>query len=130
MTEIGPRVAPADGTTTRFVERTRVVHPLRVLDVQLAARCESLPGAAVSRWQNTVKHVDATRHSFNQILRRSDAHQVSRGVFRHLGRDVLDDFKHQRLLFTDAQTTDSVAVKADVYGLFETDSSQVQMPGS
>src|SRR5688500_17349035 len=102
MTEIGARVSAADRTTTRFIEWAGVVCPLRVLDVQLAARRESLPGTAVTRWQNAVKHVDTSGRSFYEILGCVDTHQVPRGVFGHTRRDVFDDFKHQRLLFSDA----------------------------
>ena len=100
--------------------------PLRVLDVQFAARRERLAGAAVSRRQNAVKHVDTARHCFDQIFGRADAHQISRRVFRHSRRDVFDDFKHHRLFFADTQSADRVAVKANVYCLFEADSSRDQ----
>jgi hypothetical protein len=103
---------------------------LRVLDVQLAARRKSLSGPAVSRRQNAVKHVDTARNCLDQIFRRADTHQISRRIFRHSRRDVFDDVKHHRLLFADAQTTDGITVKADVYSLFETDSSQIQMAGA
>src|SRR6185369_13819322 len=120
MTEVSARVSFTDGTATYFVERALVVYPFRVLDIQLAARRERLSGAAIARRQNAVKHIDAARNCFHQILGRADAHQVSRRVFRHSRRDVFNYFKHQRLLFSDAQSADGVAVEADVYGLFET----------
>src|SRR5829696_6812687 len=130
MTEIGSRVSLADRTGTRLVERAGVVCPLRVLDIQLAARGESLASAPVTCRQDAVKHVDPASHGLNKILGSSDAHQVSRGIFGHAGRDVFDHFEHQRLLFTDAQAADGVTVKADVYGLFEAYPSQVEMAGA
>src|SRR5215217_7744149 len=123
MTEVRARVSPAYRTTTRFVERALIVYPFRVLDIQLAARRERLSGSAVARRQNAVKHIDAARDCFDQILRCADTHQVARRVFRHSRRDVFYYFKHQRLLFSDAQSTDGVAVEADVYSLFETHAS-------
>src|SRR5215213_4858371 len=130
MTEVGSRVSTAHGTSTRFVERARVVRPLCVLDVQLAARRESLACSTVPRRQNAIKHVNAPRNCLDEIFGRADTHQVSRRVFRHFRDDLFYHIKHHRLLFADAQSADGVAVKANVYGLFETDSSQISMAGA
>src|SRR5215211_690664 len=118
MTEIRARVSPAYGAATRFVERPRIVGPLCVLDVQPAARRESLACAAIARRQNAVEHIYSTRDGFDQIFGRADAHKVPRRLFRHSWGDVFNHFKHHRLLFPDAQSADSVTVKANVYRLF------------
>src|SRR5205085_511679 len=130
MTEIRARVPPADRTLARFVEWARVVYPLRVLDVQLAARRESLTGATVARRQNTVKHVYATRYRLDQILWRSNAHQITRRFFWHSRCEVLNYVKHHRFLFADTQSADRVTVKTDVDGLFETHSSEIEVSGT
>src|ERR1051326_6245082 len=104
MPQIRARVAATNRTVARLVERTLVLYPLRVLDVQLAARRERLPGAAVASREDTVEHVDATRDGFDQIFGSADAHQITRRLRRHTRRDIVDDVKHDRLFFADAQS--------------------------
>src|SRR5688500_16528153 len=106
MTEICPRVPPANAAITRFIERPRVGRPLRVLDVQLPARRERMSVPAVPRRQKTVILVDTARYCFNEILRRAQAHQVSRAIFRRPWRDVADDQMNHCLLFSDAQNAE------------------------
>src|SRR5689334_19557827 len=130
MTQIRARVTATHGTSARLVERAGIGRPLRILDIQLATRGECLSGAAVPRGQNAIKHVDTARYCVNQILRCTNAHQVSWSVFRHSRRDVFDYVKHQRLLFPNAQATDGVTVKADIYSLFETVASQIEVAGA
>ncbi|CSB71097.1 Uncharacterised protein [Vibrio cholerae] len=36
----------------------------------------------VTRWHHTVKHVDTTTHTFHQVFRFTDAHQITWLVFR------------------------------------------------
>src|SRR5690242_6332555 len=127
MPQIRARVAATDGTVARLVERPLVLHPLRVFDVQLAARRERLPGAAVASWQHTVKHIDAACDRLDQIFGSADAHQITRRFWRHTWRDVVDDLKHDGLLFADAQAADRVAVEADLDGLLEAAAPQIEM---
>src|SRR5215213_9669523 len=119
MTHVSPRMSPAYRTAARFVEGTRIVRPLCVLDVQLAAGRKSLAGPSIARRQNAVEHVDTSRHRFHQVLRGAHTHQVPWGIFWQPRRDVANHFEHHRLLFADAQATDRIAIKTDVYGLFE-----------
>src|SRR6266850_4103792 len=110
MTEKRARVAPANRTGTRRIERAFVACPLRVFHVQLAARREGLASAAIARWQHAIEHVNAPSHSFDQVLRRTDAHQITRAAVRHQRSKLLDYFKHYRLLFAHAETADGIAV--------------------
>src|SRR5919112_6636296 len=127
MTQLRPRVSAADGAPARFVERARVGRPRRVLDVEAPARGESLAVAAVARRDDAVEHVDAARDALDQILRRADAHQVSRPLVGHPRRNRLDDLVHDRLLFPDAQTPDGVPVEPDLDRALKTLAPQVKV---
>src|ERR1043166_6851291 len=127
MPQIRTRVSPTHRTVTRLVERSLIFRPLRVLDVQLATRGERLTGPPVARRQNAIKHIDAARDRFDQIFGRADAHQITRRLVRHPRRNLVDYFKHHRLLFTDAQPANRITVKTDLDCLFQTATPQIEV---
>ena len=130
MPEISACVAPANRARARLVKRAIILRPLGVFDVQLASGRKRLARASIARRQNAVKHVDAPRDRFHEIFRRADAHQVSWKVSRQSRRDLVYYFKHYRLLFTDAQSADGVAVETDLDRLLETLSPQIHVTGA
>ena len=111
---------PANGATARFVERTRVFCPLRVLDIQLSTRREGLTGASVARRQDAVEHINAASDRFHEIFGSSDAHEITRSLFWHPRRNLVEHAEHDGLLFADTQSADRVTVKTDFDRVFET----------
>src|SRR5688572_13320173 len=127
MPQVRARVTPANRTETRFVQRSIVLRPLGIFDVQLAARGKCLAGSPVTRRQNAVEHVDPAGHGLDEVFGRADAHQVSRTLFRHFWPNLVDYLKHSRLLFANTEPADRVTVEANLHGLFETLPPQIHV---
>ena len=98
-------------------------------DVQLPCRRKRLRFVRCA----SAKRSQTCRYHARQLRRDLPAFRRPSGIaaiLRHSRADVVDDLKHHRLLFSDAEPTDRVAVKSNVYGLFEAVASQVEMAGA
>jgi hypothetical protein len=63
----------------------------------------------------------------NQVLRRADAHQVSRLTGRHFRRNFADDVPHDCLLFPDTQAANGITVKPDINRTLQALTPKIEM---
>src|SRR3546814_7473899 len=80
--EIGPAPAVADRTAAIGIERRLILGKAGVADIDRAGARERLSGAARSRRQHAVEHVDAPAHSLDDIIGLAYAHQIARTIMR------------------------------------------------
>lgn len=71
MMQVSAGVAAARCASAGGIERTGVVLVLGVADLDVAVTGKEPTVAGITRGHHAVKHVDAARNAFNQILRRS-----------------------------------------------------------
>src|SRR5574341_2323992 len=76
MMKIGTRITEADRTAARRINRPLVASVLCVLDEQPPEGGEEPAGPSVPGGNHTIKEIHASRHSLDEVLRHSDAHQV------------------------------------------------------
>ena len=84
----------------------------RVGEIDRTVSREGHAMASVPRWQHTVEHVDAACYGFDEIVRRTDPHQVARTIRRQQRRSRSHDPEHHVLRLADSKTADGVAVEA------------------
>ena len=113
MVQVSAGVAAARCASAGGIERTGVVLVLGVADLDVAVTGKEPTVAGITRGHHAVKHVDAARNAFNQILGRSHPHQITRLVFGHLVHDSIHDGKHLFFRFTNRQATQGVTVETD-----------------
>lgn len=65
---------------------------------------------AISCRVNTVEEIDAAVHRLKDVRRGSDAHQVSRFLFREMRNHRIEDTVHLLVTLTDRKSADRVAV--------------------
>ena len=121
VVQVGAAEVPARVAVAGFVERTRIVLVVRVLDADVAVACKQVAVTRVARRHDAVEHIDTATYPFHQIFRLPDAHQVSWFIGRDLRADVLQNTVHVFLRLADRQTADSVAIKANLYQTFHRD---------
>ena len=68
----------------------------------------------VARRHDTVEHIKPCVNSLEHIAEITYSHEISRFIRWQKGAVKIDDFMHFFLGFTNAYTSDRVAVKADV----------------
>src|SRR6516225_8947448 len=80
------------------------------IDWTAAGECDAM--ASIAGRQDAVEHVDAALDRLQQILRRTNSHQVARPLDRQMRHGPLDQGKHHGLRLTDRKSADGIAVKA------------------
>src|SRR5262245_3633103 len=106
MTQIGSGVPAADEARTVGVQRSILFSIARVFYQHSSLAREKATVPRVSRWQDTVEHVDTTGHGADQIFRRAYPHQVTRPVPREKRRRFTQGFEHRLFGLSHAQTSD------------------------
>src|SRR6187402_486895 len=82
VAEVRAAVVRAGVAAAPRIGRRGVVSITGIADIEPALAGEQLTVARISRRHHAVEHVDAPRHAFDQVLRRSGAHQVPRLIRR------------------------------------------------
>src|SRR6266540_5055333 len=95
------------------VERSRVGAMAGVADLDVPVACEQPAVARIAGGQHAVEYVDTVADSLDDVLRRADAHEVTRAIGREPRRDMRLDAPHLLLRLADRQAADRIAVEAD-----------------
>ena len=85
---------------------------------------EQLAVARVAGRHHAIEHVDAGADTGAQVLGRAHAHQVTRAVVRHLGRDRADHGVHHRRRLADAQAAQRQPVERQLGDLRQVRAAQ------
>ncbi len=98
-----------------------------IADINPAATGEGKPVTTGTGRHHAVEHVDAARHRFQNIVRRTDAHQVTR-LFggQHRQRDV-EHAQHHILRLADRKTADSVTLEIKLPQPFGGANAQIRL---
>src|SRR5581483_538498 len=80
VAQIGTRIAAANHAATGVVDRPRITHKFRVLDVQRPVPRIEIPVACVARRQYAIHHVGATANVIDNLLRFAYSHEVTRTI--------------------------------------------------
>ena len=92
--QVGPGEVSTGVAITIRVDRTCIGFMGRIPDSHHALRGKQVPVPGISSRHHTIHHIHAPVHTFHKILWRAYAHQVTRFIYRHFGRYVLDDSHH------------------------------------
>ena len=84
MMNVGTGKMTTGVTLAGFIQWFAVVLISGVADSDIAKACEKPSVAGIPGWHDAVEHVDALGDAFNQILRRTDTHQVAGLVVREI----------------------------------------------
>ena len=99
------------------VEFGEILRPLGVAHVHDALPGEEHTVAAVARGHDAVEHVHAARDAFQDVRRRTDAHQVARAVVRQQRADELQHLVHLLRRLPHRQAADRVAFGVELRGV-------------
>ena len=131
VTQIGPAVAgPADRAAASFFNGPLVQLITGVSDMDRTLVGVQVAVASVPAGIYTVKEIHASVHSLQDILGRTDAHQIGGLVFGQVGRDRLDDGIHLFMGFPHRQAADGVAVQIHVADLLRVADPDIMINGS
>src|SRR6185503_543153 len=111
MMKMGARIARADGAPASRINGRFVALVAGLLNQHTAETCEQPPGPSVAGRHHTVEQVDAASHSFDEILRHADAHQIARFGSRQLRHRHLQHAVHVGLAFADGESADCIPVE-------------------
>src|SRR5688572_33476749 len=78
VTEIGPRETLASRAVARFVDGPGIGTEVGALDVEAAGAGERGAVASHARWRDAIEEVNAASHALDQVLGKSNTHQVAR----------------------------------------------------
>src|SRR5689334_17178086 len=114
MPQVGPGVAPAHAAVTVGIKRPLVLRIPRLLDRKLPFRREQQSVAGGPRGENAVHHVDAQSGILNDLLRRTNAHEVPRLILGKMLKCVLDDLAGKSPGLAHTQSADRIAREPDL----------------
>src|SRR5690349_14189956 len=101
MADIRSREATARGTVAPFIERARIGAKLSALDVDASLGRERRAVPSHARRRDAIEEIDTATHTFDEILRKAHAHQVSRPIVWQRVVHDLENAVHVRLRFAD-----------------------------
>ena len=111
MMQIRPAVDTGRLAVAFFVQGSRIILMSRILQIDLSkARVGQTVTAGTSR-HDTIELVDPALDAFQQIVGRSDTHQITWLVDRHYRRRDVQHAQHHFLGFSDGQPANGIALK-------------------
>src|SRR5205085_5906812 len=93
-----------------LVERPCIRAKLCALDIDPTVGGERGAIAAHARRRDAIEEIDASPHTLHQILRKADAHQITRSLRRKRVVDHLEDAIHVLLRFANGKSADAETV--------------------
>ena len=109
--QVGARIVARGRAVAFRVERGRIVGVPGVAQVDGPAPRVGETVAPVARRQDAVEHVDAAPDRLDEVLRRADAHEITRLLRRQDRHDTVERRQHQLLALADREAADRVARK-------------------
>ena len=125
MPQIRARIAAADRAVARSVNGTLVAFIFCIFQVDRAGPGKELRVTRVARRHDAVEEVHAARHTLDDVRRRTDAHQIARLVFWHIGVECLDDVIHDLRAFAHRKSADGIARQIQLRDLLHMADAQV-----
>ena len=115
MVQVSATVMAASVAITTLLNRTQVALVDGIAQLQRAEAGEKVSIARVARWHDAIKHINATAHAFDNILRLTDAHQVTRLGHGQMRQGVLQRRIAHFQRLADRQTANGITgqVKRD-----------------
>ena len=117
VTDIAAREVAAAVAVATLFHRALVVNPFRRLDCDVALAGDGRAVTGNARRDDTVKHVDATRHALGHLVHDPQAHHIARLVLRQIRNGGVDRLIHERLGLADRDPAHGIAVEADLHEL-------------
>src|SRR4051812_42662001 len=111
--QIGARVVATGIAAAPRIERAVVFGKPRVLDIDAALAGEELPVSRIPRRHDAIEHVDTSSNAFDQVLRRSGAHEVAGMVHRQACRRPLSHFVHDVRRLADTEAANGVTLEPE-----------------
>ena len=113
VVKVSASVALVDSGGTFRIDGAEIVGPFGVAEIDNALPGEDLAVAPVAGRHDAVEHVDTAFDAFEDVHRRSHAHEVARAVLGKNLVDHLDHFVHFLCRFAHGQSADGVT-----FGIF------------
>ena len=107
--QISARVGRAGVYRTLRVDGRKIIAPFAVADIDNAFAGVHHAVPRIAGRQYAVEHIDTPRNAFQNVFRRTDAHQVTRLVFGQNGGNQFRHGIHIFCRFADGEPADSIA---------------------
>ena len=125
MADIRTAVIPAGRTSAILVDGTGVSRVFLVQQIHLAVPGEQIAVAGVTGRHNAVEEIHTAMHRFQNILRRTHAHQIAGLVLGHIGLHGLNDAVHFLRFLAHGQTADGISVQIHLRDLLHMADTQI-----
>ena len=125
--QIGAGVIARGRAVGLFVERAHILGMAGIADIDLAAAREGQTMTAGTRRHHAVEHVDAARHRFQNIVRRADAHQVTRLFGGQHRQGDIEHAQHDILRLTDGKAADGITLEIKLLQPFGRADTQIRL---
>ena len=114
MADVRTAVVLAGFAAAALVDRTVVVGVFLVHHVHFAVPREEIAVTCISRRHYAVEEINAAVYGFENVLRRTDTHEVARLVLRHIRLDCLDYAVHLLRALAYGKSADRVSRAVDL----------------
>src|SRR5262249_37863632 len=118
VADVSPREALARGTVAARLQRLGIAGEAGVAQVEPPLPRQRRARPAVARRKNAVEHVDPALDDVEDAERIADAHEVARSLGGQKRRGGSDGFQHGVAALPHAESTQRVAVEAELDDLF------------
>ena len=125
MTNISTTKITAGIAITTLLQRRKISGINSITHNQLALPGKNRAVACNTRWQYTIKHINAARHALNQTVRAAYAHQITRFMHRHQWHQIIQTIIHQWFGFAYAQTAYSITGKIQLNQFLSAATTQI-----
>ena len=111
MTDVGSAVVTARRALAAFLDRARIQLVFLVEQIHFSMVCVNMAVASVPARIYAVEEIDAALYAFQNVCRRSNAHQIRRFVFRQVRNDFVENMVHLLVALSYCQTADCIAIE-------------------
>src|SRR5213595_1732715 len=113
VTNVGARVASANGTRAPRINGALILRVARVLDQDAPFASIEASVARSARGEHAIHHVDAKRDIIGDLLRAAHPHQVARTILGQQYSDFSSHFASRFMWFADRQAANRVPRKLE-----------------
>ena len=115
MMEIGPAMPLASRAGASGIEGRGIVGEACVPQVMNAGGGIGAGGTAGPGWDHAIEHVDTALDRAENIVWRSNPHEIARRFFGKMGDGGIERIQHDRLPLPDRQSANGVAIEFQIF---------------
>src|SRR5437868_10049247 len=111
MSQIRPGIPLANHTTAVGIDGSPVILISSMLDDDVTVPREEPAVARMASRHDAIEHIDTKRDRFEEVRRRTHAHQIPGLFVWQMRLNLIDDLVHQGLRLSNSQSADRIARK-------------------